>query len=96
LFEGPGGKRYSNGSLQNVFYKAKRLAKIAHGHGIHSLRHSFATHLLEGGVDLLTISKLLGHRNLKTTSKYLHVTSKKVQGIKSPLDLLGHQSPCVD
>jgi site-specific recombinase XerD len=95
LFPGQGGKRYSRASLQSVFSQAKNRANITRGRGIHSLRHSFATHLLEGGVDLVTISKLLGHRSLKTTALYLHVTSKHVQGIKSPLDLLGNELPCI-
>jgi len=93
LFEGQAGNAYSSGSLGSVFTKSKRLAEIKHGRGIHSLRHSFATHLLEGGTDLLTISKLMGHRNLKTTARYLHVTSRHIEGIKSPLDLLGSQPP---
>jgi site-specific recombinase XerD len=93
LFEGQSGGAYADGSLQGVFNKSKRLADIKHGRGIHSLRHSFATHLLEGGTDLLTISKLMGHRNLKTTARYLHVTKRHIEGIKSPLDLLGNQPP---
>ena len=96
LFEGRFGGAYSNGSLGSVFTKSKRLAKIQHGRGIHSLRHSFATHLLEGGTDLMTISKLMGHRNLKTTARYLHVTSRHVEGIKSPLDLLGNETPSLE
>jgi integrase/recombinase XerD len=52
--------------------------------------------LLEGGTDLLTISKLMGHRNLKTTARYLHVTSRHIEGIKSPLDLLGSQPPSAE
>ena len=96
LFPGQGGNRYTRGSLQAVFYRAKAKSKVSHGQGIHSLRHSFGTHLLEGGVDLVTISRLMGHRNLKTTALYLHVTSKHVQGIRSPLDLLGDQPPSLE
>ncbi len=58
------------------------------GFGIHSLRHSFATHLLESGVELTVISRLLGHTRLSTTAVYLHVTNRHIVGIKSPLDLL--------
>lgn len=96
LFEGRQGNNYSSSSLQRLFNKAQRLANVTHGRGIHSLRHSFATHLLEGGVDMLTISKLLGHRNLQTTSIYLHVTEQHRQGIISPLDLLGTEPPECD
>jgi site-specific recombinase XerD len=88
LFPNRDGQPMSRASLQRVFYQAKKRAGIAHGNGIHCLRHSFATHLLEAGVDLTIIARLLGHRSLSTTSRYLHVTSKHVQGICSPLDLL--------
>jgi integrase/recombinase XerD len=75
-------------SAQEVYSAAKRKAGLQHGNGIHSLRHSFATHLLEAGVDLISIQRLMGHSNLQTTSIYLHVTEKHTQGIRSPLDLL--------
>lgn len=52
----------------------------------HTLRHAFATHLLENGVDIVIISQLLGHKSIKTTSQYLHMTSKSFMGISSPLD----------
>ena len=76
------------GTAQGVFDELKKRAAITHGHGIHSLRHSFATHLMEAGVPLPTIQRLMGHTTLATTAKYLHVTSKHFEGVRSPLDLL--------
>ena len=88
LFLNRNGNPMAADSAQQIFYKAKKKAAIESGHGIHSLRHSFATHLLESGVDMTLISKLLGHRNLSTTAIYLHVTNRHLSDIKSPLDLL--------
>ena len=88
LFLNRDGGHMSADSAQQIFYKAKTKAGIETGHGIHSLRHSFATHLLESGVDMTLISRLLGHKNLSTTAIYLHVTNRHLSDIKSPLDLL--------
>jgi site-specific recombinase XerD len=88
LFPNRSGSQMAPSSIQHVYYQAKEKAAIETGHGIHSLRHSFATHLLEAGTELPDISRLLGHRSLSTTGKYLHVTNRQIQGIQSPLDLL--------
>jgi site-specific recombinase XerD len=76
------------GTAQKIFEHAKERAGIQHGQGIHSLRHSFATHLMEAGVPLPVIQRLMGHSSLSTTAKYLHVTSQHLESIRSPLDLL--------
>jgi len=75
-------------TAQRIYYHAKNKAGITKGNGIHTLRHCFATHLLDQGVDIYTIKQLLGHTALVTTSKYLHTTSEKIAAVKSPLDAL--------
>lgn len=82
------GSHLSPRSAMEAFTKAKTKASVIQGAGIHCLRHSFATHLLEAGVDLVSIQRLMGHNSLQTTAIYLHVTEKHTQGIRSPLDLL--------
>lgn len=72
-------------SLQKAFRAAVGKAGVAKQASVHTLRHSFATHLLEKGYDIRTIQELLGHRNLQTTI-YTHVAKKNVLGVKSPLD----------
>jgi integrase/recombinase XerD len=75
-------------TAQKLYYHAKRAAGITHGRGIHTLRHCFATHLLEAGVDLRTIQLLLGHRSIDTTTRYLHITRQHLAKVHSPFDLL--------
>jgi site-specific recombinase XerD len=86
LFEGAAGEMYSIRSVQEVFREAKERAGIKIKGGIHTLRHSFATHLLESGTDIRFIQELLGHESLKTTVRYTHVSIKNIQHIRSPLD----------
>lgn len=86
LFEGQGGGQYSTRSVQQVFKDAKALAGVNTPGGIHTLRHSFATHLLESGTDIRFIKDLLGHNSLSTTLRYTHVSLKQITLIKSPLD----------
>ncbi len=86
LIEGSDGGRYSERSIQQIVKTALEKAKLNKHASVHSLRHSFATHLLENGTDLRYIQSLLGHGSSKTTEIYTHVTSKAFKGIKSPLD----------
>jgi integrase/recombinase XerD len=87
LFEGePSGRPLSERSAQEVFSQAVLRAGIRKRVTFHSLRHSFATHLLEAGVDLRYIQELLGHQSTKTTEIYTHVSQRKAAEIRSPLD----------
>jgi integrase/recombinase XerD len=89
LFEGQDtGKPYSTRSAQTIFNRAIKSAGIHKNVTFHALRHSFATHLLEKGVDIKYIKELLGHFDIKTTERYLHVAREKLVYIQSPLDYL--------
>ena len=73
-------------SLQRAFRAAVQKTGIFKPVSVHTLRHSFATHLLEKGYDIRTIQELLGHKNLQTTMIYTHVATKNILGVRSPLD----------
>jgi len=88
MFEGPKGNPYSDRSVQIILKDACAKAGITKRITIHTLRHSFATHLLEQGTDLRYIQSLLGHESSKTTEIYTHVTTKGFDQIKSPIEKL--------
>ena len=75
-------------AVQQAFLEACRPAELPVHGGIHRLRHSFATHLLEAGVELPVVQQLLGHTRLQSTALYLHVRRQRIAQIKSPLDLI--------
>ncbi len=88
LFEGQFGGKYSTRSAQAVFKNAMRKAGIDKRIGVHGLRHSYATHLLETGTDMRFIQELLGHNSIKTTQIYTHISDVSKSNVKSPLDML--------
>ena len=88
LFEGQDGGKYSESSINKIFHAACVTADIRKKATPHTLRHSFATHLLERGTDLRYIQELLGHSSSKTTEIYTHITRKGIENLKSPLDNL--------
>jgi integrase/recombinase XerD len=88
LFEGQYGGQYTTRSAQKVFKDAMKRAGINKEVGIHGLRHSYATHLMEAGTDIGHIQKLLGHEDIRTTLIYAKVTDRDVTKVKSPLDSL--------
>ncbi len=89
LFEGQFGGAYSTRSIQTLFKKALAENKITKNATVHTLRHSYATHLLEAGTDLRIIQELLGHKSSKTTEIYTHVSQQTKQKVPNPLDQLG-------
>jgi len=87
LFTGPKGK-LSSRNLQKIVSRAAQRAGIKKDVHCHTLRHSFATHLLENGIDIRHIQSLLGHSSIATTELYTHVSTEELKKIKSPIDSL--------
>ena len=80
-------------TVQRIFQRAKARAGITKDCGIHGLRHAFATHLLEAGVDVPTIQHLMGHGHISSTLRYFHLARKHLGAARSPLDLLPRPEP---
>ena len=79
---------FSDHTAQRMYYAALARAGLPNRGGIHSLRHSFATHLVEAGVAITVVKMLLGHRSLQTTANYLHVSAERMAQLPSPLDAI--------
>jgi integrase/recombinase XerD len=87
LFPGQNRSEHINvKTIKNTLIKLRNLLHLDHRISAHTLRHCFATYCLEDGVDIVFIQQMLGHKNLRTTMAYLHMTSKSLMGIRSPLD----------
>ncbi|MEL1136582.1 tyrosine-type recombinase/integrase [Desulfitobacterium sp. THU1] len=87
LFPGPiEGKPLATRNIQHVFQQAKSKSGVTKPGSVHTLRHSFATHLLEDRADLRTIQMLMGHSDISTTSKYIHLSTAHLASVRSPLD----------
>ena len=88
LFEGAKGNQYSERSVQLVLKNAMRKAKITSKGSVHTLRHSYATHLIKSGIDVRIVQELLGHSDIRTTMIYTHITDVDKKSTPSPLDFL--------
>ena len=88
LFTSRAGGPMNDQTAQRIYWAACDRVGLTNAAGIHTLRHSFATHLLEAGVDLHTIQRLLGHGHISTTMRYLHLARSQVTATTSPLELL--------
>lgn len=86
LFEGSKKQRYSVSSINSILHSAIKKTKISKHVSIHTLRHSYATHLMEDGINIRYIQSILGHSNLKTTEIYTHVSKAKIAEIQSPIE----------
>lgn len=88
LFEGHYSKQYSASSIRKILKSSLNKAKIKKPTTVHTLRHTFATHLLENGTDIRIIQKLLGHKNIGTTLQYTQVAKSTIENVVSPLDTI--------
>lgn len=88
LFPNSEGQVFNAVGLQRAFQKAVQTAGLTKHVTVHTLRHCYATHLLEAGTDLATLQRLLGHTSLSTTARYLHVRTERLRQVRSPLELL--------
>lgn len=82
------GRSLSVRAVQIMCSQGRLVAGLSKKMSVHTLRHSFATHLLEDGADIRLLQTLLGHQDIKTTARYLHVSTERIAAVKSPLDLL--------
>lgn len=88
LFEGAKGNQYSERSVQLILKKAMSKAGVLSKGSVHTLRHSYATHLLKSGIDVRVVQELLGHNDIRTTMIYTHITDVDKKSTPSPLDFL--------
>jgi site-specific recombinase XerD len=94
VFEGSTADRCLHiSAVQKAYTLAKLRAGIKKHGGIHALRHAYATHMIESGVDVLTVQRLLGHRSVSTTMRYFHLSQARMAVVRSPLDLLDGLRP---
>lgn len=92
LIEGQSGGQYSKNSINKIFHIALKKSKIFAYGTVHTLRHSYATHCIENGFSIALLQEALGHQSIKTTEKYLHISSKALKKLKSPFDIIKNKS----
>ncbi|MCP3871387.1 MAG: tyrosine-type recombinase/integrase [Gammaproteobacteria bacterium] len=81
-------KPMHSGTAQQIYYQALQRSGVRRVGGIHVLRHCFATHLIEAGVDIYLLKRWMGHRALSTTGRYIHISEERIRRVRSPLDML--------